>query len=124
EKSAPHGPEARLHGDGVSQTQRAVGHVYEVTTHVPQRAGAEVAPSTPRGRKVHGVEIAVRRGAQPQIPREFRWDRIGRGRCGDALRPNGPVGPDVHARDVTDHAFLNPGFDETCAVATATLVAH
>src|SRR6266702_1524973 len=58
---------------GKAEIERPDDGIEEVRAMIAEDAGAEVEPVAPAEGDVHGIVIAVRRGAEPEIPFDLRW---------------------------------------------------
>src|SRR4051812_29410457 len=91
--------------------------------HVSERAGAEVPPAAP-GERMVVVAIGTLFGRpKPEVPIQARGYRLLR-RALDALRPDRPVGPDVHLFDGPECAGADTVGISAHAVASRALVTH
>src|SRR5438445_12450592 len=79
-----------------------------MTGHVAQGTGAEIKPATPvKGMIDTCLERPNRRRSQPQIPFQICRNRVFPRRASDALRPDGPVRPDMDLLDGPDETRLH-----------------
>jgi hypothetical protein len=107
-----------------------------VARHIAQRAAAVIVKAPPVERLVEiisalvGVAFAAhserpgRRNALPKIPVEPGDYRSRIGHFGETLRPDRPIGPGMHFRDVADYARPDHLGALPRAFVGVTLVAH
>ena len=98
----------------------------DVTAHVAQCAGAEIAPAAPICRHVGRAVRSLVNRAEPQIPIQCRRHRRRIGRAADALlpQPAGAIGPHMNFAHFTDQAGLDPFVREARSFAGVALIAH
>ena len=113
-----------LDARGKAEIEGPVRRIHDVTRHVAERPGAEIPEPAPLERHVRGVIRSLRSGAEPQVPVERGRNVILLERPFDRLRPDRPVGPEVHLPHRTDRARLHPFANLPGALAGMALVAH
>src|ERR1043166_8001234 len=126
----------------VTELERAERHVCGVTRHITKRTGAEILPPAPVPRMIDAVATTTTTSARGRVagPRSLVWtlrcraepkvpvERIGNGIFAGgpvhALRPDGPVSPDIDLANRADDASLNDFNGASQPIFGAALVAH
>src|ERR1044071_1355754 len=110
---------------GISKLRGPKRHVRSVTSHVTQSARAEIKPTTPRERMINACLVRANRGrSQPQVPFEICWYWIFARRSCNALRPDGPIGPDMDLFNRPNHSSVHDFNRPTQPFFRAALVTH
>src|SRR5690606_19147104 len=98
---------ARLYVERIFEVQYPEGRLHQVTTKIAKGTGTIVPPSPPALGNDLVCIVAVRCGAEPQIPRKSTWH--GRFRApGNSLRPNRTVCEDLNGMDVANNSGVIP----------------
>lgn len=117
---------SRAHPARRSQSERPVGGVENVDSHVTQGSGAEIVQFAPVFGVIDFVFVVVLRGyAQPQVPIEVRRNGIGVARHRGFVATPLLVRPDVHGTDLSDesspHVFGGHAVTESGGILNAEL---
>lgn len=106
------------------EIHRPVAHVHDMTGHVAEGTGAKIPITAPgEGGQLRAV-VAEGSGSDPEVPVDVGWHLLFCGPGGNALRPDGTVGPGVDFDDVSDESSADE-FDNTAHVVIGVgLVAH
>ena len=125
-----------LDADRRAELQGHVGRAQNVAGHIAECAASEIVKTAPVAGQ---IEFSAERrfvivaaagvgplfgDAEPEIPIESRGNRLRRRNHGDALRPDGAIGPGVDFGDVADLAGPNHFGRLARAFVRIALVAH